>query len=125
SDLKYTKEHEWLRKSGGNKYTLGITDKAQKDLGEIVYVESPEVGTSFEAEEAIGSIESVKAVAEIFIPVAAKITAINESLSDEPEQLNNDPYGDGWLVEVEVANEADVQSLLTKDQYEAFLKEDE
>ncbi|KAH6894203.1 glycine cleavage system H protein, partial [Thelonectria olida] len=120
---RYTKEHEWVGKTSANTYAIGITEKAQKDLGDIVYVEFPEVGESFEAGDAVGSIESVKAVAEIFSPVSGKVTEVNSALSDEPETLNNDPYGDGWLVQLEVANPADVDALLSKDEYEAFLKE--
>ena len=97
-DLYYSKEHEWLRPEADGTATIGITDHAQQELGDIVYVELPEPETALEADEAMGSVESVKAVSEIFCPVAGAVAAVNEALEDAPEVVNSDPYGEGWLI---------------------------
>ena len=122
SDLKYTKEHEWLLIEG-SKVTLGITDFAQSQLGDIVYVELPEVGTLFEAEEAIGNIESVKAVSEIFCPVSGEVLDINKELAETPETANTSPYDDGWMLKFK-SHPADLDDagLMDEDEYAEFVK---
>jgi glycine cleavage system H protein len=123
SDLKYTRDHEWVRISG-TQATVGITDYAQRQLGDVVFCDLREVGTTVEREETCGTIESVKAVSELFAPLSGKITEVNEMMSDEPELLNNDPYGDGWLVRIESSDSAEVKSLLSAAEYEKALGED-
>jgi glycine cleavage system H protein len=120
-ELQYSKDHEWLRVEGGTG-TIGITDHAQNSLGDVVYVELPKVGETFEAHEAFGSVESVKAVSEIFMPVSGEVIAVNESLQDEPEKVNTDPYGDAWMVRVRLANSGEIDSLLSAAEYEDFTK---
>ena len=122
-ELYYTKEHEWVRVSE-NVATVGITDYAQKSLHEIVYVELPEVGRELTQGEVMGSVESVKAVSDIYAPVSGKVVEVNEKLLDEPETLNNDPYGEGWIAKIEVTNfEEDKKKLLTAEQYRELLKQ--
>ncbi len=120
-DLHYSKDHEWIRVEG-DIGTVGVTDHAQHALGDVVYVELPKAGDSFEAHEAFGSVESVKAVSEIFTPVAGKITDVNESLHDEPEKVNTDPYGSAWMIRMHVKSKGDIDSLLTPAEYEDFTK---
>lgn len=120
-DLQYSKDHEWIRVEG-DIGTIGITDHAQNALGDVVYVELPKTGESFAAHEAFGSVESVKAVSEIFTPVSGAVTEVNESLQDESERVNNDPYGDGWLIRIRMSNPGEVDSLLTAAEYEDFTK---
>jgi glycine cleavage system H protein len=120
-ELQYSKDHEWLRVEGDTG-TIGITDHAQNSLGDVVYVELPKVGETFEAHEAFGSVESVKAVSEIFMPVSGEVIAVNESLQDEPEKVNTDPYGDAWMVRVRLANSGEIDSLLSAAEYEDFTK---
>ena len=120
-DLHYSKDHEWVRVDGGEAI-IGITDYAQNSLGDVVYVELPKVGDEFAASEAFGSVESVKAVSEVFIPVAGTVSKINESLADEPETVNTDPYGAGWMIRVKMSNPGEVDSLLTAAEYEDFTK---
>ncbi|HEX7331006.1 MAG TPA: glycine cleavage system protein GcvH [Pyrinomonadaceae bacterium] len=120
-DLHYSKDHEWVRVEGGEAI-IGITDYAQNSLGDVVYVELPKAGDEFAANEPFGSVESVKAVSEVFTPVAGAITQINESLADEPEIVNTDPYGQGWMIRVKMANPSEVDSLLTAAEYEDFTK---
>jgi len=116
-DLKYTEEHEWLN-IDGDIMTMGITDYAQDALGDIVYVELPEVGTIFEAGETIGNIESVKAVSEIFCPIAGEIIEINKDLEEEPELINTGPYDEGWMIKVQLdPGELDRSELLSDDEY--------
>ena len=110
-DLQYSKDHEWIRVEG-DVGTIGITDHAQNSLGDVVYVELPKVGESFTAHEVFGSVESVKAVSEIFTPVSGEIVAVNETLQDESEKVNTDPYGDGWMIRVRMSNSGEVDSLL-------------
>lgn len=120
-DLHYSKDHEWVRVEG--KIALvGITDYAQDSLGDVVYVEVPKVGDEFAANESFGSVESVKAVSEVFSPVAGEIVAVNEALEDEPEKVNQDPYGAGWMIRVAMSNPGEVDSLLTAAEYEDFTK---
>ncbi len=120
-DLHYSKDHEWVRVDG-NIAIVGITDYAQDSLGDVVYVELPKAGDQFAANESFGSVESVKAVSEVFSPVSGAIAGINESLNDEPEKVNTDPYGDGWMIRVEMSNAGEVDSLLTAAEYEDFTK---
>jgi glycine cleavage system H protein len=120
-DLHYSKDHEWIRVEGDTG-TIGITDHAQQALGDVVYVELPKSDESFSAHEAFGSVESVKAVSEIFTPVSGQVTEVNEALQDEPEKVNNDPYGDGWLIRVKMSNKGEIDSLLSAAEYEDFTK---
>ena len=120
-DLHYSKDHEWVRVDGSIA-TIGITDYAQNSLGDVVYVELPKKGEEFAANEPFGSVESVKAVSEVFTPVAGSIAEINEQLNDTPEKVNSDPYGEGWMVKVKMANPGEVDSLLTAAEYEDFTK---
>ena len=120
-DLHYSKDHEWVR-ADANIATIGITDYAQNSLGDVVYVELPKVGDEFATNEPFGSVESVKAVSEVFTPVAGEITEINEELNDTPEKVNSDPYGEGWMIKVRMTNPGEVDSLLTAAEYEDFTK---
>ena len=122
-DLSYTKDHEWVRVKGDDA-TVGITDHAQHQLGDVVYVELPKVGDKFEASEPFGSVESVKAVSEIYMPLAGTVTAVNEALNDSPELVNNDPYGEGWMIVIKVENPAQVHGLLTAAEYDDYIKEE-
>ena len=122
SDCRYTREHEWVR-IDGDTCTLGITDFAQKELGEVVYVELPEVGHLFDAHDELGTIESVKAVAEVFTPVAGEIVEINEALKDDPQLVNEDPHADGWLVKIKYSDSSDFDELMNVEEYVAFTKE--
>jgi glycine cleavage system H protein len=120
-DLHYSKDHEWVRVDG-DQAIIGITDYAQESLGDVVYVELPKAGEEFAANESFGSVESVKAVSEVFTPIAGVVAKINESLADEPEKVNSDPYGEGWMVRLRMANPGEVDSLLTAAEYEDFTK---
>ena len=123
-NLHYSKDHEWVRVKGDTA-VIGITDHAQEQLGDVVYVELPKVGDEFAGNDSFGSVESVKAVSEIFTPVAGKISATNDSLNDEPEKVNKDPYGDGWMIKMTMKNPGEVDSLLTAAEYEDFTKAEE
>ncbi len=120
-DIRYAKDHEWARKEGG-KVKIGITDYAQDQLGDIVFVELPELGDEFDKEEAFGSLESTKAVSELFMPLGGKVVDINEALSDEPERVNNDPYDAGWIIEIEPADPTEYDALMDKGAYLEMLK---
>ncbi len=120
-DLHYSKDHEWVRVEG-DIAVIGITDYAQNSLGDVVYVELPKVGEEFAANESFGSVESVKAVSEVFSPVSGKVAEVNEALNDEPEKVNGDPYGDGWMIKVRMSSPGEVDSLLTAAEYEDFTK---
>ncbi|WP_330455712.1 glycine cleavage system protein GcvH [Streptomyces sp. NBC_00820] len=119
TDLRYTEDHEWAR-TASDTVRIGITDYAQKQLGDIVYVELPKKGDRFEATEPFGSVESVKAVTELYMPVTGTVTAVNEMLNDSPEDVNTDAYGDGWLIEVKVADRAQLDGLLDAKKYQAY-----
>jgi glycine cleavage system H protein len=121
--LYYSKDHEWLRVEGETG-TVGITDHAQNSLGDVVYVELPKVGDTFGGHESFGSVESVKAVSELFLPVGGEVVEVNESLQDEPEHVNTDPYGKGWMVRVRIADASQVDALLTPKEYEDFVQSD-
>jgi glycine cleavage system H protein len=114
---KYTKEHEWVATDG----TVGITDHAQKELGDIVYVDLPKIGTAVETGKTFGSVESVKAVSDIYSPVTGEIVEVNESLTTAPEKLNEDPHGAAWLVKIKLANAADLDALMSKADYEVYI----
>ena len=120
-NLHYSKDHEWISVEG-DIGTIGITDHAQNALGDVVYVELPRAGDSFAAHEAIGSVESVKAVSEIFTPVGGEVVEANEALQDEPEKVNNDPYGEAWMIRIRLSNRGEVDSLLSAAEYEDFTK---
>ena len=119
-DLQYAKTHEWIRIEGGEA-TIGITDYAQDALGDVVYVELPEVGNEYEAGSNFGAIESVKAASDVYLPVAGTITAVNDAVVNTPELLNSDPYGEGWLVKITVAE--GVGALMSADAYAKFVDE--
>ncbi len=118
---RYSKEHEWFRLEGDS-CVVGITDFAQDELGDVVFVELPEVGSTFEAGDEIGTIESVKAVSEIYTAVGGEVTAINEALTDAPEKVNEDPHGDGWLVRFKLASPSDLDGLMKAAEYEEFTR---
>lgn len=119
-DLKYSKDHEWVRVDG-DECVFGITDFAQGELGEVVFVELPEVGDSFEAGDEIGTIESVKAVAEVYAPIGGEVVAVNEDLADSPEKVNDDPHGDGWLVRVKPGSADELGELMDASEYRELL----
>ncbi|MBU3914566.1 glycine cleavage system protein GcvH [bacterium] len=121
SDLKYSEDHEWIRIEG-NTVVLGITDYAQNSLSDIVYVEVPEVGTIVDAGEEVGNIESVKAVAALYSPLAGEVVKVNKSLEDEPELVNTDPYDNGWIMEIEIlTGELERADLMNDDEYEEYI----
>jgi glycine cleavage system H protein len=119
---KYTREHEWIEVAGKTG-TIGITDYAQNSLGDIVFVEAPKVGTKFEKDEVFGSVESVKAVSDLYSPVTGTVTEVNEELSDSPETINTDAHG-AWIIKVELSDEGELASLLSAADYEAFIAEE-
>jgi glycine cleavage system H protein len=114
--LKYTEEHEWARVEG-NRVTIGITDFAQHELGDIVFVELPEVGATVESGEPFGSVESVKTVSELYAPVSGKVVEVNEALIDAPEKVNESPYEDGWMIVVEMSDPSELDRLWTAEKY--------
>ena len=122
--LYYSKDHEWLRVEG-DVGTVGITDHAQHSLGDVVYVELPKAGETFAAHGTFGSVESVKAVSELYLPVGGEVTEVNESLQDEPESVNTDPYGAGWMLRIRIAEKGEVDGLLTAAEYEDYIKAEE
>ena len=119
AELKYSKEHEWLRKEADGTYTVGITEHAQELLGDIVFIELPEVGTELAADEQAGVVESVKAASDVYAPITGEIVAVNDALVSAPEIANSDPYGDGWFFKIKPANAADLDGLLSAEQYAA------
>ncbi len=118
--LRYTKEHEWVGLEG-DIATVGITDHAQQELGDIVYVEMPKVGTAVEKGKTLGSVESVKAVSDIYSPVSGEVMEVNEKLADAPEKINQEPYGEAWLVKIHVSAPAEVSDLLSAAEYESYI----
>ncbi|HHH38929.1 MAG TPA: glycine cleavage system protein GcvH [Sedimenticola sp.] len=124
SDLKYTKEHEWVRDEGDGTVTIGITDHAQEQLGDLVFVELPETGDSVEAGKECGVVESVKAASDVYSPVTGEVVAVNEVLADAPETANQDPFGDGWLLRVKLADTAQLDGLMDADAYAAWVAEE-
>lgn len=117
-DLKYTREHEWVRDNGDGTATVGVTDFAQGELGDIVFVELEEEGFECEKDESFGTVEAVKTVSELFAPVSGEIAATNERLEDEPELVNDDPYGDGWMVKISMSDPSELEELMSPDEYE-------
>lgn len=120
-ELLYTKEHEWIRvhESTG---TIGITDHAQKELGDIVFVELPQVGDHVTIKEAFGTVESVKAVSDVYSPVTGEVTAVNAKLQNAPELLNSDPHGEAWLIRVKLADRSQTEALMTAEEYEVYVQ---
>lgn len=122
-DLKYSKEHEWVLVEG-NVATVGITDYAQDQLGDIVFVELPAVSDKVSKEDAFGVVESVKAVSDIYAPVSGKVLEVNDDLPENPEMLNEDPYGDGWIIKIEMSDPEELQDLMTATEYEEYVAEE-
>ena len=120
TNLKYTKDHEWIRLEGDNAY-IGITDYAQHELGDIVFVDVDTLDETLEAEETFGTIEAVKTSSEMFMPVGGKVIEFNEELADAPEKVNSDPYGEGWIIKVEVTNADEMNDLLDAEGYKALI----
>ena len=120
-ELQYTETHEWVRRED-DVATVGITDHAQDELGDVVFIELPEKGASFGAGDAFGTVESVKAVSDLYAPVGGEVVEVNEALNDAPEKINEEPYGDGWIIRIRVSEEAD---LLSAGDYEKILEEEE
>ena len=122
SDLMYTKDHEWV-KVEGDTATVGITDFAQGELGDIVYVEVETLDETLDKEEVFGTVEAVKTVSDLFLPLSGEIIAFNESLEDEPEKVNSDPYGEGWMIKIKISNQDEVAKLLSDADYKALVGE--
>ncbi|RDW18680.1 glycine cleavage system protein H [Oceanobacillus arenosus] len=122
-DLLYSKEHEWVKKEGNN-VRIGITEFAQDELGDIVFVELPEVDDEVSSDEPFGSVESVKTVSELYAPVGGKVVETNEDLDDNPEYVNESPYEKAWMVVLELSDESELDELLTAEQYKAFIEQD-
>jgi glycine cleavage system H protein len=120
-DLKYTPEHEWVKAEGDGPVRVGITDFAQDALGDIVYVQLPDVGSTVRAGDACGELESTKSVSDLFAPVNGTVTAVNESLADQPDLVNTDPYGEGWLLDIDVEDADEVAALMDADTYKGQL----
>jgi glycine cleavage system H protein len=120
-DSKYAKSHEYVHVEGDTG-TIGITDYAQKELGDVVFVELPQVGAQLEAGDELGSIESVKAVSELFAPVSGEVVEVNEALADKPELVNTDPYGDGWMIKLKVSDASELDELMPADEYEEYIQ---
>ena len=119
-DLQYTKSHEWVRREEGTA-TIGITDHAQDELGDVVFVELPEKGTSFSAGDSFGTVESVKAVSDLYAPVGGEVVEVNETLNDSPELINEEPYGGGWMIRLRISDDGD---LLSAEEYEKLVEEE-
>lgn len=123
-DLKYTKSHEWVREEDDGTVVVGITDHAQAALGDLVFVEPPEVGAEVSAREACAVVESVKAASDVYSPVSGEVVAANEDLADSPELVNQDPYGDGWIMRVQLVDRSELEELLDAEAYEATLEDE-
>ena len=119
--LKYTKDHEWIKVDNSFAY-VGITDFAQSELGDVVFIEMPNVGDTFEKNDVFGTIEAVKTLADLFLPVSGKIVEVNEKLDSQPELVNSDPYKDGWIVKLEISNTSDLKTLLDNNDYKELIK---
>ncbi len=120
-NLRYSKDHEWIA-ADGDVAAIGITDYAQHSLGDVVYIDMPRVGDKLAAHESFGSVESVKAVSEVFTPIAGEIVEVNESVNDTPEKVNSDPYGDGWFIKIKMDNPGEVDAMLSAAEYEEYLE---
>ncbi|WP_333890686.1 glycine cleavage system protein GcvH [Atlantibacter subterraneus] len=123
-ELKYSKEHEWLRKESDGTYTVGITEHAQELLGDMVFVDLPDVGATVSAGDDCAVAESVKAASDIYAPISGEIVAVNDALSDSPEQVNSEPYGAGWIFRIKASDESEVEALLDAAGYEALLEDE-
>lgn len=123
-DLRYSKEHEWARLDG-NRVVVGITDFAQDELGDVVYVDLPTVGTEIEAAGTFGVVESVKAVSDLYVPVSGTVVEVNSVLEDRPELVNESPYGEGWMISIDMSNPDDFQQLLSAAAYQAYLEQEQ
>ncbi|HZU27277.1 MAG TPA: glycine cleavage system protein GcvH [Bryobacteraceae bacterium] len=123
TDLKYTREHEWVRANGASG-VVGITDHAQKELGDIVYVDLPKVGAKVEKGKTMGSVESVKAVSDVYAPVSGEVTEVNDALANAPEKLNQDPHGGGWLVKIALSAPDELSDLLSAEDYQKYTGEE-
>ena len=119
-EYRYSKDHEWVSVEG-TRATIGVTQFAQEELGEVVFVEVPDPGQTFKAHDEIGSVESVKAVAEVYTPVSGEVIEINEALADRPELINEDPHGEGWIVKFELSSEEELEELMSAEEYETFV----
>jgi len=119
---KYTKSHEWVEVLEGNKAKVGISDHAQEELGDVVFVELPEIGSELKKGEAFSTVESVKAAEDIYAPVSGKVTAVNEELNDHPELINEDAEGKGWICEVELSDPSELDDLMTEEEYKKFIE---
>ena len=124
-DLMYTREHEWLRREDDASVTIGITDHAQAALGDLVYVELPEVGQDLESGGDMAVVESVKAASDVYAPISGQVLAVNEDLGDDPEKINADPYGDGWIVRLQPSEDIDENALLAPNDYQTLLDEED
>ncbi|AMG91834.1 MULTISPECIES: glycine cleavage system protein GcvH [Citrobacter] len=124
AELKYSKEHEWLRKEADGSYTVGITEHAQELLGDMVFVDLPEVGATVSAGDDCAVAESVKAASDIYAPIGGEIVAVNDALSDSPELVNSEPYTDGWIFKIKASDESELDSLLDATAYEALLEDE-
>ena len=120
-ELKYTREHEWIRDNGDETATVGITDFAQSELGDIVFVELEEEGTEFEQDATFGTVEAVKTVSELYAPVDGKIVEVNEQLEEQPELVNDDPYGDGWMIRIELSDANQLDELMSAEEYQKII----
>jgi glycine cleavage system H protein len=123
-DLRYTREHEWARKKGSN-FVIGITDFAQDQLGDVVFVELPEIGDPVKKGESFGVVESTKAVSELFAPISGKVVEVNDPLADAPETINEDPYEEGWMIVIEPTDASELEGLMDVKAYKAFVEEQE
>lgn len=124
SELKYVSSHEWIREEGDGVVTIGITDYAQESLGDVVFVETPDVGAEVAAGDDAGVVESVKAASDIYAPLSGTVIEVNEELEDAPENVNNDPYGDGWFFKLKVSDAAEMDELLSADEYQEQCEEE-
>lgn len=120
-ELKYTKEHEWLRDNGDGTATVGITDFAQSELGDIVFVELEEAGETYDQDDVFGTIEAVKTVSDLYMPVSGEVVELNEALADDPETVNDDPYGKGWLIKIKLSDASELEALLSADAYQEII----
>lgn len=120
-ELKYTREHEWVRDNGDNTATIGITDFAQSELGDIVFVELEEAGSTFDQNDVFGTVEAVKTVSDLFAPITGEILEINADLEDDPELVNSNPYGSGWLIKISIAKPEELEELLSAEEYKSIV----
>lgn len=121
AELRYTKDHEWIRLDGGDKAVVGITDFAQRELGDIVYVEVETIGKKLDAGAVFGTVEAVKTVSDLYLPISGTVEELNPALANAPELVNNDPYGEGWMVKIRISNAADIEKLMDAKAYEQMV----